>query len=213
MEEQIPDKNLFMMCEKLNISALSTMPDGYHIRYIRPDELDLWKALPFDDPETAREYYAYMTEFFNNVYSDKQDMFFHTCLFACDENDTPVGTCFVWKAYDRINTIHWFKVLKTHENQGIGRALLSYVMKDLTDSDYPVYLHTQPSSYRAIKLYSNFGFSFISDPVVGSRENHLNECLPILKQYMFEKDFSNLKIAHAPQALLEAADSSEITQF
>jgi hypothetical protein len=32
----------------------------------------------------------------------------------------------------------------------------------VTVHEYPVYLHIQPSSFRAIKLYSDFGFSLLS---------------------------------------------------
>lgn len=213
MPTEIPDLNLFMMCEKLNRDALRPLPEGYHMRYGREDELDIWKAMHFDDPAVAREYHGYMGKYFDAVYAPKGDLFFRRCLYVCDKNDVPVGTCFVWKAYDRVNTIHWYKVLLPYENRGIGRALLSETMKDLDDSDYPVYLHTQPSSYRAIKLYSDFGFAFVTDPVVGHRENHLQQCLPILKEYMPEKDFENLRFAPAGKDFLDAAASSDVEQF
>ena len=43
LEKDIPDLNIFMMCEKLNEDALREIPEGYHIRNIRKDELDIWK--------------------------------------------------------------------------------------------------------------------------------------------------------------------------
>jgi hypothetical protein len=39
MENEIPDKNLFMMCKKLNTSAFAELPDGYHVRTCRRNEL------------------------------------------------------------------------------------------------------------------------------------------------------------------------------
>jgi ribosomal protein S18 acetylase RimI-like enzyme len=213
MKEEIPDKNLFMMCKALNRNALSELPKEYHIRTCRREELDIWKGIHFDDEKSAKEAYGFMTKFFNDVYADKQDLFFQKCLFVCDKNHTPMGTCFVWKAYDKINTIHWFKVLKSYEGLGIGRGLLSIVMNSLADNDYPVYLHTQPSSYRAIKLYSDFGFALLSDPIIGHRSNDLEECLPILRTHMPQKDFEKLEFAKAPEDFLEAVKSSSINQF
>lgn len=84
--------------------------------------------MPFDDMKSAKEYNGFMTEYFNDVYGSKEDLFFQKCLFVCDKNDTPIGTCFAWKAYEKISTIHWFKVRKNYEGSGIGRALLSIVM-------------------------------------------------------------------------------------
>lgn len=218
MEEEIPDKNLFMMCSTLAQSALRALPDGYHIRNCRRDELELWKAMPFDDPTTAAEYRPYMTDYFTRVYAPQADRFFQTCLFVCPDSDQPdadrpIATAFIWKAYDLFQSVHWFKVVKEYEGRGIGRALLSVIMRDLTADDYPVYLHTQPGSYRAIKLYSDFGFKLLSDPVIGQRQNDLVECLPILERYMPPAYFNQLQITEAPADFLQALAPFTDEQF
>jgi ribosomal protein S18 acetylase RimI-like enzyme len=213
MKESIPDKNLFMMCAEMNRAALSELPQGYHIRNIKEDELDIWKAMPFDEKDLSEKYYDYMTNYFNAVYSPKRNEFFNKCLFVCDHKDKPAGTCFIWKAYDKINTIQWLKILKGYEGRGLGRALLSAVMKPLQKDDYPVYLHTQPSSYRAIKLYADFGFSLLSDPVIGGRKNVLDDCLKILQDYMPKVAYEKLKITTAPKYFLDAVNSSKVDQF
>ena len=213
MENDIPDKNLFMMCKELNTNAISQLPKEYHVRTCRKDELDIWKAMPFDDEESAEEYKGFMTGFFDEVYGDKESLFFEKCLFICDEKDTPVGTCFAWKAYDKITTIHWFKVLKNYEGSGLGRALLSIVMNSIAEKDYPVFLHTQPESFRAIKLYSDFGFALLTDSIIGYRQNDLQESLPILKAHMLQKDFDKLQFAEAPEEFLEAVKSSRLNEF
>lgn len=212
-EEEIPDKNIFMICEALNSNALSELPAGYFVRSCRRDELDVWKAMPFDSPELAKEYAGFMTDFFRTVYGGKEEMFFDRTLFVCDAHDKPVATCLLWKAYDEFNTIHWFKVLKEYEGRGIGRALLSIIMRDLKRSDYPVYLHTQPGSFRAIKLYSDFGFSLLSGERFGSRKNDLYECLPILEEFIPKKYFQNLKVTQAPKEFEEALSKFETVQF
>ena len=213
LENGIPEKNLFMMCKALNFNAISELSDEYHVRTCRRDELDIWKEMPFDDVKSAKEYNGFMTEYFNDVYGSKEDLFFQKCLFVCDKNDTPIGTCFAWKAYEKISTIHWFKVRKNYEGLGIGRALLSIVMRSIKENDYPVFLHTQPSSFRAIKLYSDFGFAFLTDPIIGYRKNDLEECLTILKEHMPQKDLEKLQFAEAPEEFLKAVKSSKINQF
>ncbi|MBY7142530.1 GNAT family N-acetyltransferase [Virgibacillus sp. NKC19-3] len=213
MEEQIPDKNLFMMCRKLDNDATRELPNSFHVRYCRKNELDLWKAMHFDTPELATKYYDFMTAYFNDVYLPKGDLFFQRCMVVCDQADKPIGTCFLWKSYNSIWTLHWFKVLKDCEGEGIGRALLSIVMKSLPEDEYPVFLHTQPESYRAIKLYSDFGFCLLSDPLIGNRQNDLDECLPVLQRYMPRSDFEKLKISRAPQFFLDAVCSSNMNEF
>lgn len=212
-DQDIPDKNLFMMCEQLNFSALRELPEPYYVRNCREDELDIWKAMPFDDPVQAKEYHQYMTDFFSTVYADKEELFYEKCLFVCDENDRPIGTAFIWKVYDAFNTVHWLKVVKGYEDKGIGRALLSIIMKELKEEDYPVYLHTQPGSYRAIKLYADFGFKLLSDPIIGPRSNDLEECLPILEKYMKPEDFNRLQIVQAPTYFLKKLETVTENEF
>ena len=209
----IPDLNLFMMCHSLNASAIRKMPPEFHVRTCKKSELEIWKAIHFDDPDTASNYHDFMTNYFNDVYAAEGDLFFEKCLFVCNEDDEPIGTCFIWKAYNKINTLHWFKVVKQYEGRGVGRALLSVVMQSLKKEDYPVYLHTHPSSYRAIKLYSDFGFCLLSNPRIGSRQNDLEDSLPILEKYMLREDFIKLQFCKASKNFLKAVNSSNINQF
>ncbi len=209
----IPDKDLFMMCPSPNPGAFRPMPAGYSIRSCREDELDKWIDLQADDPSQSVVLREYLRDYFRGVYEPEKDIFYKNCAFAVDWADRPVGTVFIWKAYGCVNTVHWFKVRPSLEGRGIGRALLGHVLGALPPDGYPVFLHTHPSSYRAIKLYADFGFRFLIDARVGSRMNDLLECLPILKEYMPEAAFSTLRTISAPQSFLDAADSSPVSQF
>lgn len=131
MEEKIPDGNLFMVCKALKQEALRGLPHGFYVRYCRPDELGIWMSMPFDTPVEAKENSDYMQNFYERVYEKEGKLFFETCLFVCNGEDVPVGTCFVWKAYGQINTLHWFKVVKEYEGKGLGRGLLSKVLGEV----------------------------------------------------------------------------------
>jgi ribosomal protein S18 acetylase RimI-like enzyme len=197
----------------LNRNSLTELPTVYSIRSCRPDELNIWKAMPFDDANLAKKYDRFMSDYFTMTYGGKAELFFAKTLFVCDLEDKPISTCLIWKAYDKFNTIQWFKVLKEYEGQGIGRALLSIVMQELEMCDYPVYLHTQPSSFRAIKLYSDFGFSLLSGDNFGTRTNDLDECLPILERFMPQAYFQKLRIVTAPKEFEETVNKYDTNQF
>lgn len=144
MEDQIPEMNLFMMCKEMDNTATNALPTMFFVRNCRKDELDIWKAMHFDTPELATKYYDFMTRYFNEVYFPKGDLFYERCVFVCNKDDQPIGTCFLWKAYNTIWTVQWFKVLREYEGNGIGRALLSIVLKILSSNEYPIFLHTHP---------------------------------------------------------------------
>lgn len=212
-EIEIPDKNIFMMCKTLDKSAFSELSTNYTIRNCKKEEFAIWKAFPFDNPKEAEDYDQFMIDFFNTTYRNDETAFYNKTLFVCNQNDKPVATCMIWKAYGLFNTIQWFKVLKEAEGYGIGRALLSIILKNLENSEFPVYLHTQPSSFRAIKLYSDFGFDILTDEQIGIRENNINECLPILKEFMPYQFFKQLRFRKAPKSFLDKIKPYKTLEF
>ena len=213
-QNQSSDPNIFMLCERANESAFAELPEGFHIRKCRLDELELWKRMPFDDEKTAEQYLGFIDKFFDTVYAPKGNLFYEKCLFAAEQqNDIPIATCFAWKSYDKITTLAWYKVKKEYEGRGIGRALLTEVMRSLSPQDYPVLLHTQPESYRAIKLYSDFGFKILTDEKVGKRDNHISKCLSNLKDVLPAADFNNLQFTTATKELLDFLAEQELYEF
>ena len=196
LEKDIPDYNIFMICETLNKKAFrEDLPKGYHFRNCRENEFEIWKKFPFDNEDLAKEYDAFMEDYFDKNYKSKKDLFFERCTFICNEKDEPISTGFIWKHYDKYTTVNWLKTLKNYEGNGLGRALLTYILKKVDKKDYPIYLHTQPGSFRAIKLYSDFGFKLIKSPkIIDNRKNEIEESLPILKEFIPKKDYNNLKL-------------------
>lgn len=209
MASDIPDLNLFMMCETPNRKAFSTLNGGFYFDFCKRSELDIWKAFPFDG-RPGEDEKAWMSRYFADVYAGKEELFYQKCLFVRDRNGKPAATGFIWEAYGQIPTLHWLKVRKELEGRGIGRALISRL---LSDTRYPLYLHTQPASYRAIHLYADFGFQLITDLRIGSRRNDLEEGLKILRQYMKPEAYAGLRFAQAPRELIVAAASTKINEF
>lgn len=198
LEKEIPDYNLFLVCKKLNKKAFrEQLKEGYSLRNCREDEFETWKKFPFDTEKEAKEYDTFMQDFFEKNYQKKWELFLKQCKFICDKNDKPVATGFVWKYRDKYMSVHWLKTLKEEEGKGLGRYLLTQILKSVEAKDYPIYLHTQPGSFKAIKLYSDFGFELIKEPkVIDKRRNEFKEALPILKEFMKAEDYEKLKFCN-----------------
>lgn len=211
LEKDIPDLNIFMVCDSVNRKAFSQLPPKYKFRTCRENELDIWMGFPFDDEKAKIQYRSFMIEYFETTYAKRKELFFKKCLFVVDEKDRPVATCFIWKAYGKIPSIHWFKTIKNAEGQGIGRALLTEVMKN--ENEYPIILHTQPSSFRAIKLYSDFGFKIATNKKVGMRKNQYQEALPILKEFMKPEAYKNLQFGEIKKEYIDLLSKEKTNQF
>ena len=197
--------NLFMQCLEPNPSAFRALPAGFSARFCRRDELEVWK-----DMWAQGKYMDFVNYYFDKVYAPREDEFFRRCVFATDSDDNPVATCGIWRSYGEVNTLLGFFTLPGYEGRGIGRGLLSEV---LGNAEFPVFLHTHPAAYKAVKLYSDFGFKLITDPVVGFRENNLYDSLPYLKEALLQKDYEKLETTRADPALLKAALKAQLAEF
>ena len=200
MALEIPAYNLFMMCESLQREAFAPLPAGYSVRLCREDELETWMAL-----------------------TPKARSRSPSCKTITSGSTKTRGSCFLRSASlsATARTPRWAPAFcgslrQNHHpplaegaapagSLGLGRGLLSQVLAQAGPEDFPIYLHTHPSCFRAVHLYGEFGFRLLRGPAVGGRSNDLEKSLPYLEQAMPREYFQQLAFADAPQALLQAA--------
>jgi ribosomal protein S18 acetylase RimI-like enzyme len=211
-KEHIPERNIFMYCEEINKKAFSQITQEYFFRNLNKSELEIWKSLPFND-EYTEVYKKFMNDYWNKIYKPRESEFFNKCIVVCNENNEIIGTCLLWKMDEKINTIHWLKVKNEHEGKGIGRALITKVLEKVNEDDFPLFLHTQPESYRAIKLYSDFGFKIVKNSKIGSRENDFEKSKEYMKKNIPEKYFGELKFSSVPNEYLTLIEENGINDF
>ena len=56
-----------------------------------------------------------------------------------------------------------------------------------------MYLHTQPESYQAIKLYNDFGFHITKEDRYGHAGNEYEDAMEIFKEVMDSEAYKRLK--------------------
>ena len=88
-----------------------------------------------------------------------------------------------------------FAIFTTHRNRGCARMLITYVLKYFEQKygNQAVYLHTQPESYQAIKLYNDFGFNITQEDSYGHAVNEYEDAMEILKEVMNSEAYKRLK--------------------
>jgi phosphoribosyl-ATP pyrophosphohydrolase/phosphoribosyl-AMP cyclohydrolase len=129
-------------------------------------------------------------------------------LFAQAADGSVVGTVTAWQD-DRqgspVRSLHWLAVDEAHQRQGIGRALVQSALKLMRreNNAAPVYLHTQPWSWKAILLYIRLGFRLQRKDSFAAYVNEYNQAMAALRPLLDEKRY----------ALLEANSSREAADF
>ena len=214
MNKNEVDMDIFMICKKIDKKAFKNLPKEYFARNLRKTELEIWKKLPFFEYEYTEKEHNIMTEWYNLLYGKNEELFYNKCLVVCNRKDEIIGTGFLWRSYDcQINSVHWLKVIPEYESKGIGRALLTILFQNIEEKDLPIYLHTQTGSYRAIKLYSDFGFKILTDSKIGKINNEINECKGILKKYIPKEHFRKIKYVKAPKRFLDIIGKYEYKEI
>lgn len=196
--EKIPEANLFMWCDKPLRDAFAPLPEGFRYCSFSPALLDDWIGLQMAGSAEEREY---LLSYYRRVYEPLAENFPGRWHLLYD-GATLAASCTLWEAYPGYETIHWLKVHPLYEGRGLGRAILT---KTLENHYGEVFLHTQPESFRGIKLYTDFGFVLLTDPVIGRRENHLTDVLPVLSRVMTSASYEALRFARCPEGFRRAA--------
>ena len=182
IDKSIPYKNVIMRCDEYSIKPIFT--NGFRIRKYKNGDENYWAEIEYKigDFSSVEEALDYFVQNYN------LDELVNKCFFAETSDGKVIGTCTAW--YDNkddyvVSSLHWLAVLPEYQNSGIGRALVIAVMNHYKENDLlPVYLHTQPWSYKAIKLYYSLGFNIQQEDTFGNYKNEYKEAKEILSNYL-----------------------------
>lgn len=156
--ENIP---VTMIRTDLNNMSLFNVPSGYKIRLFREGEEQIWMEVAtssglFETMEQARarydeEFAAYVAELTER------------CFFMENDQGKPIGTAMAWYQSDFLGEcygrIHWVGMIPEYQGKGLAKPLLSAALHRLAQSHGRAYLTTQTMSYKAIRMYLDFGFA------------------------------------------------------
>ena len=182
IDRSIPYKNIIMRCDEYDIQPIGE--NDFHIRKYKNGDENYWAEIEYKigDFNSVEEALDYFVQNYN------LDELVNKCFFAETSDGKVVGTCIAW--YDNkddvvVSSLHWLAVLPKYQHQGIGRALGISVMNYYQENGLlPVYLHTQPWSYKAIKLYYSIGFNIQHVDTFGNYKNEYKEAKEILSNYL-----------------------------
>ena len=186
---------IIMRCDTINKSAYVDLHKNYCMeRYKNGMEavwVDIQKAAGEFVHETDEEVRSYFLNRFDRV------ALYDKCIFL-KEMDTGkyIGTCIAWEEEwenSIIPVLHWLAVSDEYAGKGIARMIITQVMEMFeAKGKYPIYLHTQPWSYKAIKLYNDFGFNICKKDMFCDAENEYNLAMPVLKRIMNKEAYIRL---------------------
>lgn len=194
LDRTIPFYNTILRCDRY-LSAAPALHNGYEFRMYQNGDEQKWAQLEyeigdFDSVEEAKQYFI-------STYCSKKDFdITKRCVFAVNGKNEIVGSCIAWKDLRNdtlVASLHWLVVSPQYQGKGIGKALCRKVMQIFFENDeFPVYIHTQPWSYKAIILYVRQGFKIQKADTFSRYENQFELAMNTLRKVLPENQYEEL---------------------
>ena len=193
IDRSIPYYNLILKRNEICTTSVS-LPEGYNFKMYDVGDEKYWAKLEyeigdFSSVEEAETYFR--TNYCNQIYELK-----NRCVFVVDAYGDVVGSCIAWhdsKGNDMVASLHWLVVSPEHQGKHIGLALCQKVMDIFKEHDEtPVYIHTQPWSYKAILLYIKLGFKIQKTDTFSHYENQYKKAMKTLEKLLSENKFNQI---------------------
>lgn len=193
LDRTIPFYNTILKCECYQHRDV-ILPSGFSIVAYEKGYEKAWAALEysvgdFDSLEDAENYFV-------ATYTQNQALL-RNVLFLLNEDKSVIGSCIAWKDKRKdsfVSSLHWLIVDEKYHGMGLGKALCCATMNIFEEQeDFPVYIHTQPWSWKAIFLYLSLGFKLQEIDTFSHYENEYYKAMAVLKGIVTTEQFEFLK--------------------
>ncbi len=139
---------------------LFDLPEGYSIRNFKKGDQHTWAEI-----ETAAGEFKTTDEAlqrFNEEFGPYIKEFEQRSLFLVNMQGNCIGTGTAWYNNnfkgERYGRVHWAGIYLEYQGKNLAKPLVSAVMNVLKQHHTILYLTTQTTSYKAVKIYLDFGF-------------------------------------------------------
>jgi GNAT superfamily N-acetyltransferase len=162
-------KNIPLTMINENLGTLQppySLPADYTVRKFREGDREKWAEI-----ETAAGEFdtvSQASDHFQNEFGAHLEEFKDRCLFLLTNTGEIIGTGTAWYNPDfhgeTWGRVHWIAIHPEYQGKNLAKPFLSIVLKKLSEYHAKAYLKTQTTSYKAVKIYLDFGF----EPLVES---------------------------------------------
>ena len=181
VDKTIPFKDIIMRNDDPQLYT-PVLPEGFSLDTYREGDEYAWAKMEVYAGDFATEEKA--VEYFQRIYLSKKDELMKRFVIIRNKDGEGVCSCIAWKT-DRqqkpASALQWLVTAPGYEGLGLARAAAAETVNRYHRmGEKPVYLHTQPWSYKALWLYYQHGFKIVRNDTFQVFGNQCDEALEIL---------------------------------
>lgn len=181
VDKTIPFKDIIMRNDNPQLYT-PVLPEGYTLDTYREGDEYAWAKMEVYAGDFATEEKA--VDYFRTIHLIKKDEVMKRFVAVRNKDGECVSSCFAWKTERKgepVAALQWLVTMPGYEGLGLARAAAAEtVNRYYRMGEKPVYLHTQPWSYKALWLYYQHGFKIARKDTFQAFGNDCDEALEIL---------------------------------
>ena len=183
VDKTIPYKNVIMRADKFKPQT-PVLPEGFYFDKYRDGDDVTWGKMEafvgdFKSAEIA-------TGYFRSEYLTRREELEKRFIMIRNKDGEGVCSCVAWNTFrkeKRCPCLQWLVTAEGYEGLGLAKAVVAETVNRFIElGEEPVYLHTQPWSYKAVWLYYQFGFNISKNDQFQTFPNDCDEALPYLEK-------------------------------
>ena len=165
-----------LVMERLNMEILPEyeLPEGFRFVFYQPGDRDAWINIE----HSAKELQSFEQgiQVWEQYYGSVENTLHTRMIFIENAAGEKVATATAY--YDENGElppergqVHWVAVRRDHQGMGLARPLLAHTLKVMKERGHTeAVLHTQTTSWVAVRLYLQFGFRPVPENAVAGRD-------------------------------------------
>jgi len=185
VDRTIPYKNIIMIAANPEHQTVS-LTEGYYFDKYRDGDDEKWAIMEQfvgDFPTTEKA-----LEYFRRVYLSRREELEKRFVIVRNKAGEGVCSCIAWNTSrngEKCPCLQWLVTADGYEGLGLANAVAAKTVTRFAElGEKPVYLHTQPWSYKAVWLYYKHGFRISRNDQFQTFTNQCDEALAVLKTLM-----------------------------
>jgi len=159
------------------------LPEGYRMDTYQPGDDEAWARMEVFAGDFKS--YELALDYFHRTYLPDPEELEKRFVMVRNEAGEGVCSCIAWRTERNgkpCSTLQWLVTAEGYEGLGLAKAVaFETVNRYHALGEGPVWLHTQPWSYKAIWLYYQAGFRITSNDLLQVFPNRYDEAMPVLE--------------------------------
>lgn len=157
--DTLPEKKGSFLPELQAYEGAAALPAGYRLRLFMPGDEANWARIETEAGEFASVDDALRR--FRDEFGASIDDMHERCIFIENGDGEPIGTATAWYktvAGESFGRLHWVGIVPKEQGRKLARPLVAAALRVLAAKHGKAMLTSQTDSWRAIKMYLDFGF-------------------------------------------------------